>query len=393
MTKPQRIMIIAGETSGDMLAADLVRALRVELGDEGFPPEFFGAGGTRMAEVGVDLIFDMTKHSVIGLWEVIVRYRKFQRLFDQLLKVAEDRQPDLIICVDFSGFNRRFAAAIRERLRQRVGTFTNWHPRIVQYVSPQVWASRADRANQMVHEFNLLLSILPFERDWYAQREPRLPVKFVGNPILDRYAKLPCPLTVEANALPLVVLLPGSRTGELARHSEPMLEAAERIVREHPVRLRAILPSESLAEKFKNHPIAQSLSKPGGPLTIQIGGLPDALQQATVAIASTGTVTLECAYFGVPTVAIYKTSWLTYQIGKRIVQVRFLAMPNLLADEAVFPELIQNDATGGNIAHEALALLKDDARRTVIKHKLVSVVQSLGQPGASARAAQAILQA
>lgn len=390
--KPQRIMIIAGETSGDMLAADLVRALQAELSDLPFPPEFFGAGGSRMAAAGVDLLFDMTKHSVIGLWEVIVRYRKFQELFAQLLKAAEERQPDLIICVDFSGFNRRFAAAIRERLRQRVGTFTNWHPKIVQYVSPQVWASRADRANQMVHEYDLLLSILPFEQAWYAQRTPRLPVVFVGNPILDRYANLPRPIADNESALPLVVLLPGSRPGEIAKHAEPMLAAAELIARAHPVRLRAVLPSEALAEKFKSHPLAQALGKAGGPLTVQIGGLPDALQAATAAIASTGTVTLECAYFGVPTVAIYKTSWLTYQIGKRIVQVRFLAMPNLLADEAVFPELIQDDATAEKIAREALSLLKDDSRRANIQRKLVGVVKSLGEPGASARAAKAILQ-
>jgi len=127
-------------------------------------------------------------------------------------------------------------------------------------------------------------------------------------------------------------------------------------------------------------------------LEIQIDNLADALSQSAIAIASTGTVTMECAYFGVPTVALCKTSWSTYHIGKRIIQVKYLAMPNLLANEAIFPELIQHEATAENIARAALDLLNDPQRRVVIRAKLTKVVESLGGPGASQRAARAILR-
>jgi len=176
-------MIIAGEASGDMLAAELVRGLRQEF-DEAKPilttdlqplrttlaPRFFGAGGPCMAAAGVELAFDMTKYSVVGLFDVIKNYFTFRCLFHQLFRFALDRQPDVIICVDFGGFNRRFVYAIRRFVRQRTGWFHGWKPLIVQYVSPQVWASRESRAFQIADDYDLVLSIFPFEKDWYAKR-------------------------------------------------------------------------------------------------------------------------------------------------------------------------------------------------------------------------------
>jgi len=146
-----------------------------------------------------------------------------------------------------------------------------------------------------------------------------------------------------------------------------------------------VLPNEPLAQ------LARGGSPPAG-LEIQVGNLANALAQSAIAIASTGTVTMECAFFGVPTIALYKTSWSTYQIGKRIIQVKYLAMPNLLANEAIFPELIQHDATAENIARATLDLLNDPQRREAIRAKLTKVVESLGGPGASQRTAQAIVR-
>jgi lipid-A-disaccharide synthase len=146
-----------------------------------------------------------------------------------------------------------------------------------------------------------------------------------------------------------------------------------------------VLPDESLAEEVK------SVGVPAG-VEIQIGHLPEALAPADLAIASTGTVTMECAFFGVPAVTLYKTSWLTYEIGKRIVKVKSLTMPNLLAGEEVFPEFIQNAATPKNISRAAVELLQNEARRKSIKARLVEIVSSLGGPGASLRAARAITQ-
>jgi lipid-A-disaccharide synthase len=405
-----KIMVIAGEPSGDALAAELVQALRAEAEarSHAAKPELrcFGAGGPKLAAAGVELAVDMTRHAVIGLWEVIKSYGKFRRIFDDLLKLAEQRRPDLLVCVDFSGFNRRFARALRARAAKSGG---QWNPRIVQYVSPQVWASRPGRATKMAEDYDLLLSIFPFEKDWYAKRAPDLKVEFVGHPMLDRFeVQGPKPEVQSQPTRPEVLLLPGSRAGELKRHLPAMVDAAQQVAAEMDVSFRLVLPSEVLAplvfwEFVRRLNIIPSLTGPPEAKTatafaqmlipqfqVQVGQLDDALRSATIAIASTGTVTMECALFKVPTVALYKTSWSTYQIGKRIVTVNYLAMPNLLAGEAVFPEFVQDAATGRNLAAAALDLLKRPERRVEIQAKLGNVIASLGSAGANVRAAQAI---
>jgi lipid-A-disaccharide synthase len=184
----------------------------------------------------------------------------------------------------------------------------------------------------------------------------------------------------------MILLLPGSRADELRRHLPVMLGALKLIQEKLPDVLgRMVLPNQGLKE------LADRLSALPANVEIQVGNLPQALTDADVAIASTGTVTMECAFFGVPTVTLYKTSWLTYQIGKRIVTVKSLTMPNLLTNEEVFPEFVQNAATPENISCAALNLLQNESRRTQIKSRLVKVISSLGQPGASQRAAAAIL--
>lgn len=398
--KPKTFMLIAGEASGDMLAAELVRALRQEFADQpavptadyqplhtGLAPRFFGAGGPHMAAAGVDLDFDLTAHSVIGLSDALVNLLKFRRLFHRLFRLALERQPDAIICVDFSGFNRRFAHAIQRHARAHAGWFHAWRPRLIQYVSPQVWASREGRARQMARDYELLLSIFPFEKDWYAQRVPQLRVEFVGHPIVDRYGegRGASGEARGARTTPVLLLLPGSRPAELRRHLPVLIEALALIRAKLPeVRTRMVLPNQPLIEQ------ARALRLPAN-LETRVGDLPEALAATDVAIASTGTVTTECAWFGVPTVALYKTSWTTYQIGRRIVKVKYLTMPNLLADEPVFPEFIQAAANPDNIARATVELLRDAPRRARIKARLAEIATSLGAPGASRRAAQAVL--
>jgi lipid-A-disaccharide synthase len=373
-------MVIAGEASGDLLAAELVQSLRTTLGASHVPLKFFGAGGPRMASAGMELAFDMTAHSVIGLWEVLKKYSQFKALLEQLLKLAIQRQPDLIVCVDFSGFNRRFANAVRQHIRK---TGSTWHPRIVQYVSPQVWASRPGRAKLMARDYDLLLSIFPFEKAWYAKNAPELNVEFVGHPIFDRHPH-PKDHFATLPPKPLVVLLPGSRVGELKRHLPPIFGAWKKIHAAMPAtRALMVLPDEALKKLASHH------APPTG-VEFQIGDLPSALKRASLALACTGTVTVECAYFGVPTVAFYRTSWGTYQIGKRIVKVKYLSMPNLLADALLFPEFIQDEATAENLSQAALELLQDEKRRAELKTQLAKVITSLGQPGASRRAAEVI---
>jgi len=183
-----------------------------------------------------------------------------------------------------------------------------------------------------------------------------------------------------------ILLLPGSRADELRRHLPVMLAALKLIQSKLPaVCAKMVLPDEPLKQ------LADKLSAPRSNVEIQIGELPGALAEADLVIASTGTVTMECAYFGVPTVTLYKTSWFNYAIARRIATVKWATMPNILANEEVFPEFIQSDATPENIANAALGLLQDEARRQKIKSQLAKIVASLGEPGASQRAAAAIL--
>jgi lipid-A-disaccharide synthase len=200
--------------------------------------------------------------------------------------------------------------------------------------------------------------------------------------MIERYASFE-KRAVEQKTKPFLLLLPGSRAGELKRHLPVMQEALRLIEQKRPVEHQVVLPNQGLLE------MARGMA--GNTLQFQVGGLAEALSRADLAIASTGTVTMECAYFGVPTIAMYKTSWSTFQIGKRIIRVKYLAMPNLLADEAIFPEYIQGAATPEALARESLEFMGNEARRTNVKAKLRQVVESLGETGASERAAKAIL--
>jgi lipid-A-disaccharide synthase len=420
-------------------------------------PRFFGAGGPKMVAAGVEQVFDLTQHSVIGFAEVFKNLFKFKRLFNQLVKVAIARQPDVIIGVDYGGFNLRFAKAIKKHVRAHRNRFNNWNPKVVQFVSPQVWASRAGRAYTLAENHDLLLSIFPFEQEWYAQRVPKLRVEFVGHPMIGRspQSKVQSPKSEdvpvvslsspkggesrgeEANVLsesfpvgaaqnpslrlggarelgaaPRVVLLPGSRVDEVRRHW-PILVAVFLALRREEPNLTAtlVLPNSELknqlirplAEATKHGAeiaLASEASSPGSAddfmrqfegLRVQTGNLATALAGADLAITKSGTVTMECALQGVPAVVFYRTSWPTYFIGKQIVTVKYLAMPNLIADEPIYPEFVQQAATPENIAAAALELLRDVKRRTAVQGKLAGVMASLGKPGAPERAADAIL--
>jgi len=391
-------MIFAGEPSGDAVAAQLVAALREESAAEGpdysndfqplrasIEPRFFGAGGPLMDAAGVELAFDMTEHAVVGIAEPLKKYFQFRRLFNQLYRLALERQPDVIIGVDFSWFNSHFARVARRYVRSRRDWFHDWQPKIVRYVSPQVWASREGRAYDVARDYDLLLSIFPFEKEWYARRVPRLRVEFVGHPMLDRFQGMERRKPEISEGHPLILLLPGSRRDELRRHLPVLADAVKRIRSALPdARACIVLPNEPLAEQ------ARALGLP--PQTeLQVGSLPTALARADLALAKSGTVTMECACFGVPTVTLYKASRISYEIAKRLVNVDSIIMPNLLANEEVFPEFIQDAATAGNISRAALELLTNGARRRSVKAKLSAIVDSLGGPGASRRAARAIL--
>ena len=377
--KTKTFMLIAGETSGDLLAAELVSALRAKLPEA----KFFGAGGAKMAAAGVELAFDMTQHAATGV-PGIGKLLEGWRLSRQLLALAIARQPDAVIGVDYGFFNLRFGHTIKEYVRNHRPVSPPWNPKLVQFVSPQVWASRPKRANRLEADYDLLLSIFPFEKKWYAQRAPKLRVEFVGNPKIELLQSAVARPKPEARAVsPQILLLPGSRRGELKWHLPPMLAALKIIQKELPAATaKMILPNDSLVELAKSA---------GANLEIQTGNLPDALATADVAIAKTGTVTMECAFFGLPTVTLYKGSWLNYQIARRLITIKWFTMPNILADAEIYPEFLQNTATPENLARAALDLLQNEARRKQIKSQLANVISSFGEPGAAGRAADAVL--
>jgi lipid-A-disaccharide synthase len=396
-------MLVAGETSGDLLASELVLSLRERLPDA----KFFGAGGAKMKAAGVELAFDLTQHAVVGITDVLQNYFKFRALFHRLLALVIERKPDVVIGVDYGGFNLRFGHVVKEYVR--IHPDAKWNPKIVQFVSPQVWASRPGRAKLLEADYDLLLSIFPFEKAWYAERAPKLKVDFAGHPMLDRIRK-PEDEKRTAGAGKTVLLLPGSRKSELEQHLPVLIGAAELIQKAEPgCKFEIVLPDEKLLAGLRwqfaertgvifrlNDPPTTSqvdglASKAGLNLKTQIGNLPDALAQADVAIASTGTVTMECAYFGVPTVTLYKKPLLGLALAWGVITVKSLTMPNLLAGEEVYPEFIQDAATPEKISRAALEFLQSEYRRKKIKAQLARIISSLGEPGASRRAAAAVL--
>jgi lipid-A-disaccharide synthase len=376
---PKTIMVVAGDPSGDANAADLVKALTRAVPQA----QFIGAGGPRMAEAGVRLSFNLTDDAAIGPVDAIKNLGSFWRRRKHLLSLAKERQPELIILVDAYTFNQPLARAIKSFARSCA---SNWQPKIVRYTSPQVWASRPGRAEKMAGDIDLLLCLYPFEKEWYARRGTHLRVEFAGHPMFDRHTAA-ADTARPAGEIPIIVLLPGSRTDEVRRHLPVMLDAAGKISAARPVRFKMVALNETIANYIRSFP-ADGMAK----VEIQTGQLADALSTATLAITKTGTISLECAYFGVPTLAMYKVSTLFYLLARRFVTVKYLAMPNLLADEPLFPEFIQGRATAENLAKAALDLLADEPRRSAIRAKLRRVIESLGGPGSTQRAAAIILQ-
>lgn len=377
--KPKSFMLISGEASGDQLAAELVASL----GAQSPGATFFGAGGSQMKAAGVDVVYDMAQLAVVGITDIVKNIFEIRRVQKLLLEEAIKRKPDVFIGVDYGGFNLRFGHAIKQYLRDN--PFSDWKPKVVQFISPQVWASRPKRADRMAGDYDLLLSIFPFEKDWYAKRVPQLRVEFVGHPMVERFAKsgVRSHESGVSAISPQILLLPGSRRSELKQHLPAILGAVKLICEKVPqAKFNMVVPNA------KTESLAKLL---GADMPIQIGNLPPALAAADVAIAKTGTVTMECAFMRLPAVTLYKGSWLNYQIVRWFITVKSFTMANILAGEEVYPEFLQYDLTPENISRATLEILQDENRRAKMRGQLDKIIASLGEPGATGRAASAIL--
>ncbi len=354
------IMFLAGEASGDSHAAAVIQCLRAESPKQ----EIFGAGGPKMQAAGMVLLADLTKHAVVGLTEAIKKYWIFRRIFFELLAAVERRRPAAVVLVDNPGFNLRFA---REVKRRSPAT------KIIYYISPQVWAWHAGRVQQMERDVDLLLSIFPFEKVWFAQHAPKLRVEFVGHPMIEQLAATPPPPREPR----LVLFLPGSRRKEIS-HIYPLM-----------LRTMEFLPADvQYVAVAVNHEMADLLRHPR--VQVEVGNARDWMRRATATIVASGTATLECACHGLPMVVVYHVHWITYLLGRLLVNVRWLAMPNLIAGREIVPELIQGAASPARIAAQLRPLLDEPERRAAMQRELAAVVAQLGSPGASPRVARLI---
>lgn len=375
-----KLYLIAGEASGDARGAEVMQSLTALAREHGGSVEFYGAGGPRMRALA-PAVQDWSGEAVVGLWDVLKKYRYFKRQFDAMLAEIDALRPDAVVFIDYPGFNLRMAKALRRRRDRARGEI----PRLLYYISPQVWAWNRRRIPQMARTLDLMLCIFPFEQALYEKSG--LPAVFVGHPLLDTLAA-----KRDSAAFPrepaLVGLFPGSRSREVAKIFPVMIAAAVRMRRERPdLRFEAAAASESLAEAMR---ALVAGAGAGVELTIRVGLSHELMQRATFGMVASGTATVEAAFFEMPFVLLYKVAPLTWEVGKRLVRVPFLGMVNILAGRAIVPEFLQSGAEPGAVAREALAFLADPARRAGQQAELRKVIAGLGEGGASRRAAEAI---
>jgi lipid-A-disaccharide synthase len=372
-----RVYFVAGEASGDRLAADLLRALKKNHPDL----RAFGVGGPMLKAAGQEQSLDLAKHAVVGLTDVLKQLPKFLKFFREVKHEIAEVNPDVVILVDYPGFNLRLAQALHRGLDRRA---------VVYYVSPQVWAWKAGRAKTMEKILERLLVIFPFEVDWFAEHAPKLKTKWVGHPLADRW--MAQSHGGKKDEVPCIALLPGSRPKEIARHWPILLQTAQRIVQEERnVRFISLATDhemrQKLEEEWGGHPMS------GVSLDILSGQSLTQLTRCTMAIVASGTATLECAMAGLPMLVIYKASWLTYWLGRMLVKLPYLSMVNVLAGMKVVPEFLQGDANPQNLTRAALQILRNPRGAEAMAGRIREVASKLGGPGAAERAAKEIEEA
>jgi len=368
-----KLYVVAGEASGDSRGAELIRSLRAR--KEAI--EILGFGGPQMAALTMRTHDWIARAAIIGIIDIVKNYGYFRRQFDIALGEIAREKPDAVILIDYPGFNLRLAEALK-----KAGT----RAKVIDYISPQVWAWNRGRIPKMARMLDLMICIFPFEKPLYEQSGLR--TVFVGHPMLDSLAEKRLATGREEN---LLGLLPGSREREVARIFPVMLEAARLLVETHPgLRIEAAAASEPLRRQMEE---LAGLSNINASCQITLHSSHSLMQRASAGMVASGTATLEAAYFGLPFVLLYKAAWLTFAIGRRLVKIKWLGMPNILADREIVREFLQEAARPADIAAEVGRLLDDPAARTALQADLLLVTQKLGDPGASGRAADAILAA
>lgn len=379
--EPVRLMVVAGEASGDAHAAALVRILRETQSQTTF--EFFGAAGPLMRTAGVEAVVATDDLAILGILEVGRALPKFWRAFQQLKRAASERKPDAVILVDWPEFNLKLARALH---RQGL--------KVIYYISPQLWAWRSYRSKQIAKHVDLLLSILPFEKQWYSQRGIGH-VEFVGHPLAGEVAaRFDRQEFCRRNDLdptrPIISLLAGSRRKELHRILPPMLDAANLIARERPdVQFVVVVAPSRSVEEIES--VIRSRNAAGDLLPIVNNQTREALAASDAAAVASGTATLEAALLGTPMVIVYKESTVNWHVLGSLINVDHYGLVNLIAGERVATELIQRDLTGEKLAGELLQLLEEETNRRM-RERLHRIAHELGEGGATQRAAERIVE-
>lgn len=384
MTNKLNIMIVAGEASGDLHAAKLVRALR-----ESAPHidlAFFGATGERLREAGVESIVDADHFSIVGLPEIAKSLPMFLRAFRDLKNAAAERKAGAVILVDFPDFNLKLAKSLKKQGLT-----------VIYYISPQLWAWRSYRVETIRKYVDLLIAILPFEKDWYAQKGIHH-VKYVGSPLaMEVHPETSKEDFCEKHGLdlskPIVSLLPGSRHKEILRILPVMLESASLMAGQKPEIQFLIALASARNEVEVGDAIAKVKKKDIFlPATLKLvkNETFDALNASDAAAVTSGTATLETGIIGTPMVIVYKTSALNYKLLRPLIDVEHFGLINLIAGKRVAKELIQDDFTSQALAAELFRLL-EPTENSRVREQLKAAADKLGHGGASKRAAEAIL--
>jgi lipid-A-disaccharide synthase len=370
--KNKTIMIVAGEASGDMHGANLVREmLKVE------PAlSFYGIGGRKMKEEGVQLLADASDMAVVGLTEVVSKLRIILKNMGMMKKSLDERRPDLVILIDYPDFNLPLAKAASKR-----------GIKVFYYISPQVWAWRKGRIGQIKKTVNKMAVILPFEVEIY--RKEGFEAKYVGHPLLDvvnlSYSKQESRKKFGLVEDKITIgILPGSRLSEIKKLMPELMRAAQILKKEMPD-TQFVLP---LADTLEEKTVTEIISRFNVKIKVISGHTYDVISCADLALVASGTATLETALLEVPMIIVYKISLLSYFIGRLFVRVKNIGLVNIIAGKTIVPELIQGDASGERIAAEALSILKNGERKQEIIKELESIRAKLGEPGAAIRTAQ-----
>ena len=367
-----KILVSAGEASGDRYSAQLVEQLRERLPQA----EFFGCAGRRLREAGVRPVIRAEELAVVGIFEVARDIPRIYGEFRRLAAAAVAERPALAVLTDSPDFNLRLAKKLH-----RAGI------PVIYYVAPQVWAWRRRRVRLLRDFVDHLLCIFPFEEEFF--RRHGVETTFVGHPL---YGSLHPTLSREefcrrhglAPEKPLIALLPGSRRGEASRHLGPVLDAVARLTQQRPMNF--VLPASTTTGRAF---FAQRISDPA--VQVIEGETENALANADLALVASGSATVEAALLGAPMVVFYRVTTPSWMVGKMMVDVPFYSMVNLLAQRRIVPELIQSDCTGERLASEAGRLLESEQARRRMKQDLGAVKRSLqGETPAAQRAAEVI---